>query len=114
MLARVRRGAFRGLAVRQQREARLCANVFYLYPNALGQGNHLYRDIEAPIPLTPGRTVPFAEGTELREYKPAVRGMTNLHKPDSREDTRQAPCRCCRGTISAASDCPKRIRRSPG
>jgi RNA polymerase sigma-70 factor (ECF subfamily) len=44
--------------------------MFYLYPNALGQGNHLYRDIEAPIPLTPGRTVPFAEGMELREYKP--------------------------------------------
>ena len=44
--------------------------MFYLYPNGLGHGNHFYRDIQAPIPLTPGRTVPFAEGMELREYKP--------------------------------------------
>lgn len=44
--------------------------IFYVYPNALGQGNHLYRDIEAPISLIPGRIVPFAEGMELREYKP--------------------------------------------
>jgi dihydrofolate reductase len=44
--------------------------MFYLYPNALGHGNHLYRDIEATIQLTPGRTVPFAEGMELRQYTP--------------------------------------------
>lgn len=44
--------------------------MFYVYPNALGRGNHLYRDISAPIPLTPGRTIPFADGMELRMYKP--------------------------------------------
>jgi dihydrofolate reductase len=43
---------------------------FYVYPNALGRGNHLYRDIAAPISLTPGRSVPFADGMELRSYKP--------------------------------------------
>jgi dihydrofolate reductase len=44
--------------------------LFYVYPNALGHGNHLYRDIGAPIALTPGRTVPFAQGMEFREFKP--------------------------------------------
>jgi dihydrofolate reductase len=44
--------------------------LFYVYPNALGHGNHLYRDIAAPIALTPGRIAPFAQGMELREYMP--------------------------------------------
>ncbi len=44
--------------------------MFYVYPNALGQGNHLYRHIAAPISLTPGRTVRFADGMELRSYTP--------------------------------------------
>jgi dihydrofolate reductase len=44
--------------------------MFYVYPNALGHGHHLYRDIAGPITLTPGRTVSFADGMELREYKP--------------------------------------------
>jgi dihydrofolate reductase len=44
--------------------------MFYVYPNALGHGDHLYSDIAAPISLTPGRTVSFADGMELREYKP--------------------------------------------
>ncbi len=44
--------------------------MFYVYPNALGHGKHLYRDIASPVSLTPGRTVPFADGMELREYKP--------------------------------------------
>ncbi len=44
--------------------------MFYVYPNALGHGNHLYRDTDEPITLTPRRTVQFAEGMELREYKP--------------------------------------------
>jgi dihydrofolate reductase len=44
--------------------------MFYVYANALGHGDHLYRDIAAPITMTPGRTVSFADGMELREYKP--------------------------------------------
>jgi dihydrofolate reductase len=44
--------------------------MFYVYPNALGHGDHLYSDIAAPISLTSGRTVSFADGMELREYKP--------------------------------------------
>ena len=44
--------------------------MLYVYPNALGHGDHLYRDIAAPITLTLGPTVSFAEGMELREYKP--------------------------------------------
>lgn len=44
--------------------------MFYVYPNALGHGDHLYSDIAAPITLTPGPAVSFAEGMELREYKP--------------------------------------------
>jgi dihydrofolate reductase len=44
--------------------------MFYVYPNALGHGDHLYRDVTTPITLTPGRTVSFADGMELREYKP--------------------------------------------
>jgi dihydrofolate reductase len=44
--------------------------MLYVYPNALGRGNHLYRDIAVPISLTPGRTLPFADGMELRSYKP--------------------------------------------
>jgi RNA polymerase sigma factor (sigma-70 family) len=44
--------------------------MFYVYPNALGRGKHLYRDVAAPISLTPERSVPFADGMELREYTP--------------------------------------------
>jgi dihydrofolate reductase len=44
--------------------------MFYVYPNALGHGDHLYSDIAAPISFTSGRTVSFADGMELREYKP--------------------------------------------
>ncbi len=44
--------------------------MFYVYPNALGHGDHLYRDIAGPITLTPVRAVSFADGMELREYKP--------------------------------------------
>jgi len=44
--------------------------MLYVYPNALGHGDHLYSDIAAPITLTPGPTFSFAEGMELREYKP--------------------------------------------
>ena len=45
--------------------------LLYVYPNALGHGEHLYRDVPAPITLTPVRTVSFAEGMELRQYAPA-------------------------------------------
>ncbi len=44
--------------------------MLYVYPNALGHGDHLYSDIAGPITLTPGRTVSFADGMELRHYKP--------------------------------------------
>ena len=44
--------------------------MFYVYPNALGRGKHPYRDVAAPISLTPERSVPFADGMELREYTP--------------------------------------------
>jgi riboflavin biosynthesis pyrimidine reductase len=44
--------------------------MFYVYPNALGHGDHQCSDIAAPITLTPGRTVSFGEGVELRDYKP--------------------------------------------
>ncbi len=43
--------------------------MLYVYPNALGRGNHLYRDIAAPIALAPERTVAFADGMELRHYR---------------------------------------------
>jgi dihydrofolate reductase len=44
--------------------------MLYVCANALGRGNHLYRDITVPIALVPGRTVPFSGGMELRHYRP--------------------------------------------
>jgi dihydrofolate reductase len=44
--------------------------MLYVYPNALGRGNHLYRDVAEPLTLVPERTVPFSDGMELRHYRP--------------------------------------------
>jgi dihydrofolate reductase len=44
--------------------------MLYVCANALGRGNHLYRDVAEPIALVPERMVPFSGGMELRHYRP--------------------------------------------
>jgi dihydrofolate reductase len=44
--------------------------MLYVCANALGRGNHLYRDITTPIALAPERMAPFPDDMELRHYRP--------------------------------------------
>jgi dihydrofolate reductase len=44
--------------------------MLYVCPNAIGHGNHLFRDISEPIALSYERTVPFSAGVNLQYYRP--------------------------------------------
>jgi dihydrofolate reductase len=57
--------------------------MLYVYPNALGRGSHLYRDITQPISLAAERTVPFADGMELRHYRPLYSSSPTTKTPNS-------------------------------
>jgi dihydrofolate reductase len=44
--------------------------MLYVCPNAIGQGNHLFRDISGPVKLAFDHTVPFSTGVNLHYYRP--------------------------------------------
>jgi dihydrofolate reductase len=46
--------------------------MLYVCPNAMGHGLHLFQDIDKPLKLRPGNTVPFGAGMNLQYYRPMV------------------------------------------